>query len=380
MEVKKFKQLQKKIDNLSYEEAYKPINITLKALSFLGNIGSIFLASFFMSKLIKDSIQYIESDTVVWIITLTLLFSLEMIKRFVFDRFSTEFVKLKTIFNSKVVPLAFFSLCIIGMSFYSSLSGAKEFSSKSDAIDVVQDNEMSVYTDSINGIYLPKIASYEQEIIDNKESIKRKDEEQATINTRLQERGYLYGSERQRNKQLTDEKKELKSENENIEVKITDLKNEKDALLKSETDRLTSISSEQKDENQSNSLIFVMISTIIEFLILIGIFFHQHYTLRIYRDMKRKVNLDPNYVKWILYTDILDICFRVTEGDERKLPSNKELYNLCELQDIYLTEGDIENAFKIYKALKISITKGSTKFLIMDEKESLEELKKYFKI
>ena len=58
-----------------------------------------------------------------------------VLKRNIFDRFSITFLKLNGL-KRDVIPLFITSLIIISLSFYASIKGASEFSSKSDSIEL----------------------------------------------------------------------------------------------------------------------------------------------------------------------------------------------------------------------------------------------------
>ena len=384
MDINKYKKLKGEIDNRTFHDSFRPLNKTLKYLSVLGNFGSIFLASFFISELFKKSVPFIESNVTIWIITLLLLGSLELIKRFIFNEFSIGFVKVKNIFNKSVFPLAFFSLCIIGMSFYSSLNGAKEFSSKSDIIEEETNVKLKTLTDSIRSEYNPKIEELKEDIRFYKNSIREKDKEQVEVNKSLQDRGYLYRSEKQRNEQLSKEKEELEEKVSDYENRL-ELENEK---LKEDINNLSSEyeskKEDEKDENKSNSIIFIFISTTIEFLILIGIYFNKYFNYRSYNDMRKKINQDPNYRTWSVYSDIINILF-MSETDHNKggiirLPSSRELWNICRMQDLPIVRSDFDNSLRLFNSLGITETKGSSRFLIKNKEESETILKDYFKV
>ncbi|CAG7580499.1 MAG: hypothetical protein SLAVMIC_00446 [uncultured marine phage] len=379
MNINEYKKLQKEIDKQSFGESYKSLNKVLRVLSVLGNFGSMFLASFFISQLIANSVTAINQPWITWGITLTLLGSLELIKRFVFDKFSLEFVKRKSIFKKQVIGLAFFSLAIIAMSFYSSLNGAQEFSSKSDVLENVAETDIKVYTDSLNNVYQVDIDELEDEIKGYKVKIEDKDEEQAVINESLQERGYLYRSEKDRNKQLTDEKEKLEVKIEKNETEVEELEIERDTEIAEYESKVTNETSDEKDQNKGNSVIFIGISTIIEFLILIGIYFNKYYIFRSYTDMRKKINNDPNYQRWTIYSDILNILYMDHDGgDMTKLPTQKNIWDLCKIQDLPMTKSDLSDFMKIAEGLKITKTKGSAKFLTKTKEEADELLQKHF--
>lgn len=380
MDINEYKKLQKEIDKQSYSESYKPLNKVLKYLSIIGNFGSIFLASFFISELISKSVTSISQPWITWTITLTLLGSLELIKRFIFDRFSLEFIKRKSIFKKQVIGLTFFSLSIIGMSFYSSLNGAQEFSSKDTVLETQADDEIKIYKDSISEIYEIELEEIKTEIKGYKLNIEEKDTEQALINESLQERGYLYQSEKSRNSQLTEEKEKLEVKIEKNETKLKEIETKRDNEISEYVNKIKEHTNSEISENKDNSLVFIAISTILEFLILIGIYFNKYYIFRSYTDMRRKINNDPNYQKWAVYSDILDILYMNGDGDQTKLPTLKNIWDLCKIQDLPMSKSDLSNFMKLMGALNIIQTKGSTKYLIRNKEESDELIKKHFKI
>ena len=136
MKISEFKKLENKINNYNFNKSYKNINIIMIILSYFGNIASIFLAYFFLSKILYSAI--IDNPLLVNISSIIILTGLELLKRDIFNKFSIQSLKDKTI-SKNVIPLLIFSLLLISTSFYSSISGAKEFSYKSKEID--QKNE-----------------------------------------------------------------------------------------------------------------------------------------------------------------------------------------------------------------------------------------------
>lgn len=384
MKAKEYKKLKKEIDNQSFSESYKSLNTVLKYLSILGNFGSIFLASFFISELFKKSVTVLESDIAVWIITLTLLGALELIKRFVFDKFSLNFIKVKNIFTKNVFPLAIFSISIIGMSFYSSLNGAKEFTSKSDIIEQETDLNIKEYKDSIYNNYQVRVDELEEDIRFYKTSIREKDAEQAVINKSLQERGYLYRSERERNNQLINEKNDLEEKILRYEDRLKEVISDRNLEITTYEETMLSKSDSKKEENKSNSIVFIFISTTIEFLILIGIYFNKFYLFKSYRDMRKKINEDPNYQLWYLYSEVLEVLYmnedEYNQGSMIKLPSSRELWDICRMQDLPLTRSEFDNSLKLFNSLKISKTKGSSRYLFKTREEAENILSSHFNV
>ena len=145
MKIEKFKELEKKINGQNFNQSYKTINIVLTVLSYFGHIASIFLAYFMLSKVIEGAMT--GNIVVAGIASVILLGGLELLKRDMFDKFSISFLKLKGI-TKEVLPLFFISLAIISLSFYASIKGAAEFSSKSAEIEVKGKETIKTYNDS----------------------------------------------------------------------------------------------------------------------------------------------------------------------------------------------------------------------------------------
>ena len=377
MKISEFKKLEKKITGQNFGESYKGINVMMTILSYLGNLGSIFLAYFFMSKVIGSAMT--DNPVAVFISSVVILAGIELLKRDIFDKFSISFLKEGSIARG-VLPLLIFSMLLISASFYSSLNGAKEFSSKSAQMDESKDNIVQVYSDSISNIYETKIVLIEDEIKAYKIKIDEKDVEQALINKDLQDRGYLYNSQKSRNKQLTEEKKYLDEKVDESEIKIDGLKEERDIDISEYEKDLTNETDSQKEDNSKNSFIFIIISTIIEFVILGGVFFNEYYKFRSYREFRDRIDKDPNYQKWMLYEEILKVVYPESALNSQKLPSNKAMIEMCKVNGMIVLPRDMINFLKIINSLDIIKTSGSSRYINKTRDLSFDVLKSHFNI
>ena len=131
MKINEFKKLEKKINDQNFNQGYKTINMVLTALSYFGHVASIFLAYFMLSKILEGAMT--DNKVAVFIASVVILGGLELLKRDIFDKFSIQYLKLRT-FGKDVMPLFLLSITIIGLSFYASINGAAEYSSKTDKI------------------------------------------------------------------------------------------------------------------------------------------------------------------------------------------------------------------------------------------------------
>ena len=378
MKIEEYKKLEKKISGYNFNQSYKNINTIMVALSYFGNLTSIFLAYFFMSKVITGAVG--EGNTIfVFIASLIILAGIELLKRDIFDKFSIQYLKDKGI-SKLVMPLLIVSGILISASFYSSLSGAKEFSSKSSQIEMVKKDQIKEFSDSIVDVYNQKFTTYEIDIEGHKESIKVKDEEQTNINRSLSERGYLTRSERERNTQLTQEKNFLYSEITRNEDKINELKSERDVIISKYESEISKETDDKKSDNSKNSLIFIVLSTLIELVILAGVFFNQYYKFRSYREFRTKIEKDPNYQKWLLYDQILTIVITDETKMNQKLPSNKAIIESCKVNDIIILPKDVTDFLKVLNNLGIIKSSGSAKYVIKIKEMAQETLRNNFNI
>jgi hypothetical protein len=370
MHIEDFNKLEKEIKQQDFNNSYSRINKALYALSIMGNFGSIFLAYFFMSKLITDSVTSISSPMIITIISLVILGSLEIIKREVFDKWSLEAIRSKFKLKGDVAILAVASLIVISFSVYSSLNGAKEFSSKNEVLETELKTEVNTYSDSLNTYYYTKIEKLEKQNETLFESNQKLDEQIAELPSNYVSARNRIVKEKETNTKLQDKN----------EVKIKEYKAELDAKIKDYESSLTKETSKEQEKNTGNSSIFIFISAVIETLILVGIFFNKAYKFRSYTDFKDKINRDPNYQKWFSYNQLLDTIYPPDSKPGDKVPSMNTLHELCKINSVSLNLQEIGQCMKLFNSLKITKSSGPIRSLNKDKDESYEILKTHFKI
>lgn len=377
MKISEFKKLEKKINGKNFGESYKGINTMLLILSYFGNLASIFLAYFFMSKIIAGPMP--DNPVVVFIASVIILAGIELLKRDIFDKFSVSYLKSKTLLK-KTLPLFLFSGLLISASFYSSLNGAQQFSSKEVQIEETKNDMVQEYSDSLTLVYGEKITKLEEEIEGYKLKIEEKDEEQAAINQDLLDRGYLYNSQKSRNKQLTEEKQYLDEKIDEVELKIENLETERDEDIAEYKTNATQDSDKDKESNSKNSFIFIILSTIIEFVILGGVFFNEYYKFRAYKEFRDKIAKDPNYQKWMLYEEILKTIYPEDAQNNERLPSNKAMIESCKLNGKIVLPAEMTAFLKIITSLGIIKKSGSTRYINKPREIALDLLRRHFNI
>lgn len=372
MKINEFKDLERKINDINFNQSYKNINIIMTVLSYFGNFASIFLAYFFMSKIISSGI---ENQIAVLISSIIILSGIELLKRDIFDKFSVQYLKEKKLTRS-VLPLALVSLLLIFSSFYLSINGAHDFSDKTDNIEMTKDTTLQTFKDSLNVMYGKKIKLKEDEIYEVKSKINEKDKEQTDIESSQT----LTRQQKQRVKDLKTEKEVFRSDITKIENDITKIELERDSEIKKKETELSKKGESDKNDSNRNSFLFVIISSVIEIVILAGVYFNEYYKFRSYREYRNKIEKDPNFQKWLLYEQILKIIYTEDTRMNEKLLSNKAVIETCKVNGIIVLPKDITDFMKVLNGLGIIKTSGSAKYINKQRDLSFEILRKNYGI
>lgn len=374
MKISEFKKLEEKIKEQDFNKSFKNINKVMFVLSIFGHFASIFLAYFLVSKILSGAIT--DNTILVGVSSVILLGGLELLKREIFDKFSLQQIKIKSLFSKDVLPLAIVSLVIVSISFYASIKGAAEFSSKSKEIEKEVTVDIKNYEDSLKALYSTKITEVESQIANNKTKIEDKDKEQ----TQIESSERLTSQQKNRVKDLKAEKIELKEEIKSFEEKISLLNGELEKEVSDFEQQTKTEGEEKKSENEDNSLFFVIISTLIELVILTGVYFNEYYKFRSYDEFKKKIENDVNFQKWYNYNRVLDIIYNTDTKINDKLPSGKTLQDLCKVNGIILLNKDITDLNKLFNSLGIIKSSGSTKYISKSKENAQEILKNHFNI
>ncbi len=372
MKISEFKKLEQKINNQSnFSDGYKNINVVMTVLSYFGHVASIFLAYFLLSKILSGAMT--DNPVAVAIASIIILVGLEALKRDIFDKFSIQYLKAKG-FAKDVLPLFLASFALISASFYASINGASEFASKEAVIEDKTKTEINTFKDSITAVYNVKIVEKETEIKLNKTKLDTKDKEQ----TELEAIQPPTRSARQRIKDLKNEKQVIRDDNTKLETDVATIKTELDTKIKEHETAVTTEGNEKKEDNNKNTFLFVFISTLIELVILAGVYFNEYYKFRSYREFRDKIEKDPNFQKWMLYDQMLSIIYSEDTRMNQKLPANKSIIDICKVNDIIVMPKDVTDFLKVINGLGIIKTSGSTRYINKQRDLSFEILKKHF--
>lgn len=373
MKIQEYKKLEESINEQDFNKSYKNIDRVMFVLSIFGHLASIFLAYFMLSKILSAAMT--DNHIAVFVACFIILTGIELLKRDIFTKFSFQYLKVKS-FGKDVMPLFLLSTLIIGISFYSSISGAQEFSSKSVQLEENKKEIIQQYKDSVTNVYNLKITDINNEIKVNKDKIDKKDKEQ----TELESVQPLSSQQRNRVRDLKEEKRLLREEDSKLETNITSLNTELAENIKAKEEELTKDTDSKKDDNSKNSFLFVIISTIIELTILAGVYFNKYYKFRSYTEFRSKIDRDPNYQKWIMYESILDVMYSKDSRLNDKLPSNKNIVEMCKLNDLVILPKDMSDFMKLMINLNIIKSSGSARYIAKQRDLAFETLKSHFNI
>ena len=379
MKIDEFEKLEKKINKQNFHESYKTLKLVMVALSYFGHIASIFLAFFMLSNIL---LGVMDNKTVVYVVTVIVLSAIELLKRDIFHKYSILYLKLRA-FTKDVLPLFFLSITIIGISFYSSIKGASEYSSKSDKIEQDSEKIIKKTQDSIKGIYDTRINDKVNEISLLEKDVNSLRDQQRQLNDLA-----LTGSLTKEQKRLLSllPKQISEAEKQNKDV-ISGKKDELEKIkgdLTDETEKaVKKIKGDvfkQKKDNSKNSVAFIIFSTIIEISILAGVYFKDYYDVRSHREKKNELEKDGSYQKWRVYKQILEIIYTEDTKVNQKLPSGKGIIDNCKVNDVIILPKDITNFLKTMTSLGIIKVSGSTRYFAKERSLALEALNKHFNI
>jgi len=373
MDLKKYDELRKKIHTKDFEGRNKNLDYWLFKLSFLGNIGSIFFAFFLVSPALTKaiSVNLISGGFGVIlsiIITIGLLIAFEAIKRILIKNLSFSLVKNKfKILKGTILGWFIFSTFIVSLSFYFSLNGAKNFATTSFQNNKIVENNLQNEIDSIRQEYENKKQPY---IIDNKKlrdanNKIRKKYAETPINYRIVRNDYQKSIDKN-SELITNNQKRIDELNNELESKINNLEKKYENKI-----------SQNKKEEVQNIWLFILISTSIEILIIIGVYFREFYEYNIY--ITNYENLEKVYQKRDRYRAMLTYIYREgkIEHGERIMAADKLVDLIAENTTITNPKKFVENFLRDMENLEVFIVQGKRRLINASYQEALNVIENF---
>lgn len=372
MDLKKYDELRKKISAKDFEGNNKILDMWLYGFSFVGNIVSIFFAYFLLypSLLKAISINIVSGfwgTALAFIFAVTFLIIFEIVKRYLFRNFSSDYVANKKKINVVIFGWLMISVGVIGLSFYLSLVGSKNLASTSVTKNTFAETTLGVEKDSLSVIYEKKKNLYE---IDNQ---KLRDINNNLRNV-LTETPLNYTTAR-KEYQVSIDKNVKIIENNQVEIGRIDgqLKQRVEEL----NHGLNSTISENATEDKKNIVLFLIIAIFAEFIIIGGVYFREWYEYNLYVLNQQK--FEKIYQKKDRYRALLAFVFR-----DGKLTTGDKVISGLELKTIVAEKTNIQNSNKMVDeflhdmdSLNIFNTVGKRRFIGMTYDEACDIVEHY---
>jgi hypothetical protein len=373
MKHEEYESLKKKVEKKSFFEEYKSLKDVGYWISILLQGVLMFFGYFFFKDVYTKIAEEPTGGIVVFIISAAIftIALFEIIKRVIYSKFSKYFVEANFNFAGKGLIILFLSsLLMIAGSFYFSISGAKELSSKEKVMVTETKKDIKIYSDSLSKNYNDKIIKIEEQ---NGQLFNVN----LTIQTRIDELPQWSRERNQYRKQIEGNKETIK----NNESQIKELKSERDKSISVYEKDLNTELDVNKSENSNIIWIFVIGAVVVEIFVSTGIFFTFLYNTKSVQEYELKLKENTQYKTWEFHDKVLDLVFTFKHLKKgANLPPLKNFEDLAKAQGFIISKTQLTNVLKIFAHLDILNIKGSKKQLIVEEIEARKILKEHYKI
>lgn len=367
----KYLSMKSKLLIKSYTERFKFVDKFLYIFSWFGNTVSIFLAFFFMQTLFQSSFKGVSDSLFITIGIILFLSLFELLKRYILGLFSIELIKNQfNIFNKNMILFILSTLFLTLGSFYLSLNGASDFVNNQKVFEKETKNIVLSKVDSITNTYNTQLLSFKTE----NENLRFVNN---GLRTKLTETSVNLVSVRNGYQKNIDKNTDIINSNQSTIDKIETEKKITISTVKSE--EANNLNSTLND-NKSNMLAFIIISSIIELIIIIGIYFDKLYDFKTIIEYEKTVVETSTFKTWYLYNKILGVIYFGAKGVGERIPTTDYYLEALKINNIILSKTDFDKFMKILYVLEIVYLEGKRRILTKPEQEGKLLLKQYFKI
>lgn len=372
MDLKEYDKLRNKRNKKDFEGRNKGLNKWLFRISWIGNIGSIFFAYFLIYPALYKAISIhlfegIWSMILANFTTIIILGIFELIKRYVVKNFSLEYFENNKKINTAITGLFSITLLVIGLSFYVSISGSKNLATTSGKVNIIVENKTNVQIDSVNKKYEDKMLPY----VKDNEYLRKLNND---LRQKLIETPITYSNIRNGYQANIDKNLEVIKTNENV---IDIMKGE----LENAINRLNKTLFDEKENNKNADIgiifLFIILTIVDEFIIILGIYFREYYEHKLYENNKQK--FDKIYLRKDRYRALLSFCYNNGKAN----PGDKVISGL-ELKAILAEKATINNHNKLVDEflfdmdrLNIFVTNGKRRHIVATYQEAQEILESF---
>lgn len=360
--------LKEKIESKNFYNNYKGFSKISKILSFVGNGFSILFAYFFINQIIMATVLTKTPliEFVIFAITIIILTILELLKRFLFDKFTINVIRDNYKLNNKeTIILSFVCLSLIAVSFYFSVNGAEKYADKKSEISESVIVNKNIKKDSLNAKYDSKITKSESRIEQYKDELSKVESNIAS---------------NPKNWSLYSQQTALKNSLNKEEKYLDGLKSEKKSELLEYEKETALITNNKLDETKDNPFLFLAFSTTIEFLILFGIWFNNYYDIRSQKEYEQLTAKDPKHKSLKVWMEIIKSIFKQDSKLGDYLPMKNEIIKMVRSSNIDLTPKELDDILRIFTHLDIIKSRGNKKVLASLKEEAIIVIKKHLDI
>ena len=363
------KYVELKTDSLteSYVKRFKWIDKFLYWLSWFGNGVSVFLAFFFIQSLFFSSFMEVGNSVFVTLGIIFFLTMFELLKRYIFGMFSKEYIKSKFhVFRKNMIGFIAGVLILVCGSFYFTLNGAMKFTDNKATFTEKTETTISAQTDSLNTFYFShyiKPLMDDNKILTDQNTSYTQQVTQATYKTKYM--GLIEAN----NKKIESNKTQIANYEKRRDDEIAKLNDTQNKKL-----------NESLDTNKSNVIAFLILSTLIEFIIMLGVYFDKFYRFKVTEEYEKTVVETPEFKNWYKFNEMLRVIYaRVKEvGDP--IPTSAELTDLFDVGGSKIDKKSFDKFIKLLYYLDIVKLDGRRRVLNMKEENGIKKLRNYFNI
>lgn len=365
MESKKYEKIRNRVKKMDFEGKYKQLSKWLFGFSFIGNIGSIFFAYFLLYPIFYNALDKYINLNLEWIsglLTILIMSMFELIKRIIIKNFSFDFVKSK--FSLKKISIVYWlliSILLIALSFYFSVNGAIKFSDE----NIIITNKLNLeYENKVNELK-SSYSDKKQYFIDENKLLREKN---SKLRDKIIETPLNYVTARKEYQKIIDNNLNII---ENNEEKINNLSNELNKDISNIREKVDNEIKKNKDENSTSIIVFIIISTFIELLIISGVYFKVYYELTVF-----KLNeglLEQHFKKRDNYLILLNFLYK-----NGKLKPGDVVTGMNKFKEI-LKENNVVNSNKLATSFftdleynNIVQTQGKRKYFVVDYETAIK--------
>jgi hypothetical protein len=335
MEIKDYDKLRKKISVKDFEGNNKALDKWLFGFSFVGNIGSIFFSYFLLyPALLKAiSINLINGfwgNALAFGFTITFLTIFEIIKRYLFRNFSSDYVANNKKISAPIFAWLSVSIAIVLLSFYLSLVGSKNLASTSAKQNTIATTQIDMQKDSLAVQYERKKHTYE---IDNQALRSVNNELRNTITQTpvgwVSIRKDYQSSIDKNTKIINDNQAEINRIDQQLTQRVSELKS-----------KLSGTIANNASEDTKNIVLFIIIAIFAEVMIIGGVYFREWYEYNLYVINQQK--FEKIYQKKDRYKALLVFVYK-----DGKLAPGDQVMPGQQLKEIVAEKANIPNSNKV---------------------------------